>query len=217
MSFSSAVMFFSKFVCSGIPAQGPSKRHLQPVYSSQPDPLGAAIQRPLGGGGDTQLLRASRESHPAAVCVQRQTNPSHFPFLLGKLCWGWGGQLEEAPSANTWVERMEEAASRPWPHLDRGHIQTWLHLDPGCSVSREEVGEKQSPAGCFRRKLCFPSWHPLLLQSCGLHLSLFSCGNTAFKAVGRAERGDHDIIASLPFPPATQQLLTKWEIPSGLL
>lgn len=85
MYFSSALMFFSKFVCSVIPVQGPSTGHLQPVNSCQPDPLGAVIQRPLGGGGDTYLLRASRESHPAAVCVQSQTNPSHFPFLLGKV------------------------------------------------------------------------------------------------------------------------------------
>ena len=85
MSFSSAVMFFSKFVCSGFPVQGPSEGHLQPVHSGRPDPLGAVTQRSLSGGGDTYLLRASGESHPAAAYVQSQKNPSHFPFLLGKV------------------------------------------------------------------------------------------------------------------------------------
>lgn len=83
MYFSSTLMFFSKFVCSVITVKGPSTGHLQPVNSCQPDPLGTVIQRPLGGGGDTYLLRASRESHPAAVCSEPD-KPFSFPLPAGK-------------------------------------------------------------------------------------------------------------------------------------
>lgn len=37
-----------------------------------------------------------------------------------------------------------------------------------------------------------------------------------FKAVIRDEHSGHDIIASMPLPPATWQLLTKLEIPKGV-
>jgi len=140
-------MFFSMFVCSGLPVQGPSERHLHPVHSGQPDPLGAVTQRSLSGSGDTYLLRVSRESHPAAASVQSRKNPPHFSFLLGK-AFGEDGVTAGVTALCKNVGRGNGAGgiwtlatSGPWPQ---------------CVWRRRRRAEKRCPADCFRRQLCFP-------------------------------------------------------------
>lgn len=150
-------------------------------------------------GGHTYLLRASRESQPTAPYVQRQKNPSHYPFLVGK-AFGEDGLTAGGSALCKHVGRRNEA----------GGIQTPATSGPRpqCDWGRGRRAEKQNPADCFRSQLCFPIWHPLLPQSCGLHLLLFSCGNTAFKAISE---GSVVAMMSLPACLSHLQLSSFWQ------
>lgn len=140
-------VFLSKFLCSGLIVQGPSEGHLQPVHSGQPDPWEVVTWISSGGGGDTYLLRASRESHPTAARVQSQKNPSHFAFLLGKV-FGEDGVTAGGSALCKHMGQRNKA----------GGIQTLVTSGrwPQCVCGRSRRAEKQSPADHFRRQLCFP-------------------------------------------------------------
>lgn len=91
--------------------------------------------------------------------------------VLAETRTGW--QLEQMPSANTWIKGMGQVASRPQPHLD-----------PFSVCLGGEAGEQRNKS--FRLLLeadLLPCLDPPLSLSCGLHLSLFSHGNTVFKDI----------------------------------
>lgn len=201
MSFSSAVMFFSKFVCSGLPVQGPSEGHLQLLTQVNQTPL-VLWPRHLWGVVGTHTCSEQAEKTTLLLHMLRARQTLHIsPFCWEKPLVRMGWQLEEVPSANTWAEGMEQAASRPQPHLD-----------PSRSVSgeRQESREEGSCSSVSSSDiLCFPvMWFAFVFFHVETLLSKPSMGMSV---------SGHDVIASMPLPPATRQLLTKWEILRGLL
>lgn len=93
MPFSSLVMSFSKFVSPGLPVQGPSEAHLQPVHSDQADPIGTVTQGDSAGGGEKQAEKAT--PHRSTYSEPEKKKPSHFLFVLEKPLVRMGCQLED--------------------------------------------------------------------------------------------------------------------------
>lgn len=118
---------------------------------------------------------------------------------------GW--QLEEVPSTDKWIKGMGQVASRLQPHLDPIH---------SVSKGRGRRTEEQvlqtalgaSSASLFRSSASLVMWFAFVS---------FFTWKYSFKSFKRDECSGHDIIASVLLPPATWQLLTKWEIPGALV
>lgn len=132
MPFSSLVMSFSKFVSPGLPVQGPSEAHLQPVHSGPADPLGTVTQGDSAGGGETQAEKATPHR---STYSEPEKKPLAFPLCAGKAFGedgvSAGGRVPQAHGVEEWGRR----------HLDPGHIRTPA---AACPRERQESREADS-------------------------------------------------------------------------